>query len=263
MSTVRARNIPSSLIKIGENAAIRYPDAITVFLSGSLLEGFGNPSSDLDVFVVHSDRSYDLPKEGQSIHLGGALVNVDYSDCIRVDTEHWVKQDIIDVASALSNPMKSELEVFNGPPMHSFELAHSIRMGHPISGADAFRRLFNMFDWDSVCSRLCKSFLATYDDAADDAAGAIEACDAGTALVTSRVAVGAAVDAYLAARGMTNSKPKWRFAKINMLPEREVLADYLSQELEHSADRAVIIRKAEDRIRYAAKVVHAALELQS
>jgi hypothetical protein len=251
------QGLPPSLTAIARTVADRYRGATTVFLSGSLVEGIGNDSSDVDVFVVHDYATADSGSTaGVDVTVADALVNIDYLDGFRVDTEHWVRDAVLGVADAIAGAA-AEGELAAGRiAEHQLQLAHRVRVGLPVTGEREFAGIRAAFDWPALSRVLAQRFLSMYNDAAEDAAGAVRAGEAGTAMLASRRALGAVTDALLAITGSTNNKQKWRFAKLRQLGDGELARAYLAAEVDTGTADEALLDGARRRLRYAAELAH-------
>jgi hypothetical protein len=249
------RELPESLTGIARTVADRYRGSTTVFLSGSLVEGIGNDSSDVDVFVVHDDgTALSGSASGVDLTIADALVNIDYVDDVRIDTEHWMHGAVLGVATAIAEAASAGEIAAGGIAEHQLQLAHRIRVGFPVTGKREFTEIQAAFDWSKLSRVLAMRFLSMYSDAAEDAAGAVRAGDVGTALLASRRTLGAVTDALLAIAGCTNNKQKWRFAKLRQLGDRELLDTYLAAEVDTGTADGVLLDGARRRLRYAAEL---------
>jgi hypothetical protein len=257
-------DLQAQLTEVAQTVASRYADAHCAFLSGSLVEGIGNATSDVDVFVMHT-RGQTVPSSatGLDVRIDKALVNIDYTDRFRVDTEHWQVADALAVARTIGDCDPTDDVAAGGIPEHQLQLAHRIRVGMPVLREAEFAELQAAFDWSRLSRVLALRFLSGYSDSAEDGAGAVRAGDTGTAMLASRQALGAAVDALLAAHGSTNNKQKWRFAKLRQLGDADLLARYLAAELEPSSDEAQILQTAKSRLRTAAALAQTVSTLLS
>jgi len=257
-----ARPTREQLQAVGRKAAARYPDAVTAYVAGSLVEGYGNTQSDLDLFVLF-EGAPPAADGGAAAAFDGAgvyRVDLDYADGVRVDTECWPLPTVLDIARRLND---SSAEDWTRPvslPEELFQLVHGIRIGLPVAAPEEFTRIQAAFDWDHVCLLRYIRHLALYTGTSEDAVGAVQAGDHATALLTSREALGAATDALLAASGSTNTKPKWRFTKLRGMGRDDLAEQILAAELDPDPDPAALLARAKDRLRLASDLTLAAAQ---
>jgi hypothetical protein len=244
-------------LAIGRRVAARYPDAPIVYLSGSILDGFATPTSDLDVFVLttaaHGPVGAGTPVA--SLHGDGYDVELDYHDDISVDTELWPLDTVTGLPAEFAAVDLDEWSSAGAVPEARLTLAHRVRIGRPVVGAEQFRLVQERFSWSRLALILRNRYLSAYNNLADDAIGAIEAGDAMTALLTSRLALGAATDALTAASGHTNPKEKWRWRKLRALGLDQTAEAYRQAELDPAGDDAGLLAASRNRLRVAAEFV--------
>ena len=222
-----------------------------VYIAGSLIEGHGNAESDLDVFVVTGATAGS--GEGATYTFGDATVLVDYvDDSVRCDTELWSRRAIADCAERIAACGADDLRAVTALDDRDLQFAHRLRTAVPVENEAVLAELQALFDWTHLSRVLRNWFIVDYNGWAEDAIGAVNAGDAGTAMLTSRLALGAAVDALLAAHGQTNNKPKWRFRKLERHGDRQLLDDYLRLEVDASPAPEDLLAQARQRLRKAA-----------
>lgn len=237
---------------IGARVASQYGDALCAFTAGSIIEGFGNATSDLDLFVV--GRSEPGPSAWNAVGsftFGEASIDVGYEeDDLRVDVELWSIHSIRSIADEISRTPLTRSAAASLDERR-LQTAHALRIGQSVKGENLFAELQESFDFRHLASLLALRFVGDYAGFAEDAVGAIQDDDGGTALLGSRAALGASVDAYLAAKGLTNPKTKWRFAKLRLMSEETLLSDYLRLECQPADDSVSLIALAKERLRFA------------
>ncbi|MEW2467996.1 PqqD family peptide modification chaperone [Streptomyces sp. NPDC046994] len=235
---------------IGAEIAAEYPGVVTAFLSGSLVEGIGNSSSDLDLFVVvkHDPRR---PDDGQEF---AGDVRID--DGLRVDTEIWPLERVQKIAWAISECDLADPKAVMRFPQGWAAFAHRLRVGVPVDGPGELDGIRDAFDWSRLCGIQARRHLLCYNNAAEDVAGAMRQRDAGVALLTSRWALGSAADALLYARGITTTSEKWRFRRIAKCPQPGPLTEYAAFERDGDGD---LFSRCEERLRYASRLAHEAI----
>lgn len=257
-----ARPTREQLEAVGRKAAARYPEAVTAYVAGSLVEGYGNTQSDLDLFVLFAGAP-PAAAGGVAAAFDGAgifRVDLDYTDGVRVDTECWPLPTVLEVAQRLNESPADDWTAPVSLPEELFQLVHGIRIGLPVAAPEEFARLQGAFDWEHVCLLRYLRHMSVYTGTSEDAVGAVRAGDHGTALLTSREALGAATDALLAAAGSTNTKPKWRFTKLRGMGKAELAEDILAAELDPDPAPEALLARAKDRLRLASDLTMAAAQ---
>jgi hypothetical protein len=265
-------------LAIGRSVADRHPDTRVGYISGSIIEGFGTPRSDLDIFLLTDGDpaaaatpaaaadpdgataapAGDPPSEDRPVatyQADGYRIELDYAEDIPTDTEIWPITVLADLPDELAAIDLDDWGAAGAVAEAKLNLAHRLRIGLPILGHHRFEALRSRFDWDRLARILCNRWLASYNNLADDAIGAIEADDAMSAVLASRQALGAAVDALTAARGHTNPKEKWRWRKLIVLGLDEVATAYRAAELDPVTDDAGLLAQSQARLRLGASFV--------
>jgi predicted nucleic acid-binding protein len=241
----------SHYIQTAREVCAGYGDFDHAFVSGSLLEGFGNGMSDLDLYIVKTGERGGSQDADHSVILEDFDVDLHHRDGLRVDVEIWTAERMRVAMSAILDCSVAAGAAVTLPPETWLQLAHRVRIGIPVVGAERFEELRSLLDARHLSRVLATWFLSAYNNSAEDAIGAIHARDHGTALLTSRLCYGAAVDATSALRGMTNPKAKWRYAKLRALGGDDLVGQYIAAELDGSTDPGRILTMAKRRLREA------------
>lgn len=188
---------------------LKFEPVDTAFASGSLVEGFGNTTSDLDVFVIHKDAVFR-----ETTAVGGQVpVDVTYVNSLRLDIEYWPEERVADLAGKISAlDLVSSVDESMG--WSELDFCHRLRVGIPLFNKAGFMKLKSKFDFDKFVGILVTRYIRSCEGRIEDCVGALEACDYRTVFLTARSAVEHAVDAYLASVGETYVSSKWRFKKL-------------------------------------------------
>lgn len=209
-------------------AAIGEPvEVVTAWVSGSLVEGLGNKSSDIDIFVLVNDLSETLPATRRDAdHFTLAFI----SDDVRYDVEYWPEHRVRFLADRLASVRLDDPE-FNSNHYLSYwesEFIHRLAIGLPLIHENAFTRTRELFDIRAFSIYLFENCLRRFDDAFDDTVGMLADDQLPNAALRAREVVGHATDALLYATGITNDKTKFRSAKLHRVAE--VFPAYLKYE---------------------------------
>jgi predicted nucleotidyltransferase len=230
----------------------------TAWVSGSMVEGLGNPSSDIDIFVA-------LPQIGPS--LPTTRRNLDHSTYAtveggrRFDVEYWSEEKIGDLANKLAeapiaDPMSNTLHYFE---YWETEFIHRILVGLPLLNEEAFMRLRGCFNRRRLGAYLATNAIHRVDDAFDDTVGMLLGGDLDCAVLRARDTVEFSIDAMLYANGVTNDKTKFRPTKVKrLLEEQPDFRRHLSR-LWHFQSLPVGMEErrayVEDALRYSSELV--------
>lgn len=188
-----------------------------VYLSGSLVEGLGNSSSDVDIFVVG-----DLVPNGPHVITKDKFcISIHFSGARRIDFEYWAAGHIKDMAVKLEAIRLGEDFVAEKLAPIEELFIHRILIGLPILGADRFFSLAQLFDRDRFRQYLVQQSIHRIDGAMEDVVGTIDDGDWLSAVTRSRDLVNFAADAFCHSKGNTNPLPKWRARILERLPGNE------------------------------------------
>lgn len=187
------------------------------WVSGSLVEGLGNPSSDVDIFVAQlgeTPSSVCVTRQAQD---HGILAFVEGD--IRYDVEFWSTTDIEKLAAKLDelpidDPARNNLHFLS---YWETEFVNRLLVGVPIVHEARVEALRDRFDASRFARFLMDTAVRRADDAFDDAVGMLGAAQLRAAALRVRDAIGFSVDALLYAHGITNDKPKFRLHKLERM----------------------------------------------
>jgi hypothetical protein len=217
---------PGQLLRLQRLDEVRVS---TAYVSGSLLDGFGNRGSDVDVFVITDEKP-----RSPTVYADEFSITVDFAASRRIDYEYWSPRRV----EALAEKQRSiDLSGDFSPVLQFAERSfiHRIKIGAPILNPPVFERLRGGFDFARFQQYLVRDSIKQLDNALDDLCGLLEDEEWDVALFRARDVLGFAVDVWTAHRGITNPSPKWRLKKLRALPPEEasqrVLDHYLQLQL--------------------------------
>lgn len=227
-------------------------EPFTIFLSGSIIEGFGNVESDLDVYVVFPEIVPDLRADFDT---GINIISLEFTTNWRLDVESWAKEQMLAASDRIRCCTPQSLGARTDISFEDSALAHNIRIGIPIRHEEHFQQIKLSFDFAHLSHLLTSKYLNSYIGLAEDAAGAIASKQHGAAMLMSRKAAQAAFDAWLAAHGETNPKDKWRFNKLEKLGNQAMLERYWALETPQIVDKKDVLSYAKDWLLFAQSIV--------
>ncbi|OEH94284.1 hypothetical protein [Bacillus solimangrovi] len=187
-------------------------DEDVVFLSGSIIEGFGNKGSDLDVYVVSNKNDVLIPQSINSVELPYGKEYTFLGNKILISAiviqEEVFKSLIVEIDKKIKNRQISVLD------KKSIELYHRLHLGLPIKNQNNFTKLTNLLDIGTFRHNLCKNRLSYSENRHEDAVGALESKDYWTAFLSARISLEKSVESLLYIKGETNPSDKWLFRKL-------------------------------------------------
>jgi predicted nucleotidyltransferase len=175
------------------------PETDVAYLSGSVIEGFGNPWSDLDAYVItEKDPVGKIVAEE-----GGCLVSLHYLEGLRIDFEFWRPARIL----KLSRKLKS-FEIGKGPIVRILTETEELfvhrllRYSAVIAGqTEKWKQLFSQSELGFYQTQMAVRRL---DGLHEDLCGMMEGHDYSSAVFVGRELVSASMDVYLHMHGNTN-----------------------------------------------------------
>ena len=189
----------------------------TVFAAGSLVEGFGNSWSDIDIICIGDT----IPMLGFVAQESGVLTSVHFHKGRRVDFEVW--QPTV-VRSAIQQLNSLEIPRDVNPPALSavhVRLLHSVRTGTAAVNPDALSELRAHCRFDVLSRYLAERSIFVMDNVFEDVCGMLEDNDLDSAVLLGRELAGLGVDALAHWRGNTNISKKWRIKYAQMCLPRQ------------------------------------------
>lgn len=191
---------------LSRETVLQYVDekAEAAFLTGSLVEGFGNVLSDVDILAIVGNKTeYSMPSPSFKNKVKR-----------RVDLEVWEHTDV-DGAIANLGKMDVSGEGFPGIMKEKeLDLLHRLRIGIPLYNPEAACAVQARIDTEKLSKYLTIYFQAHFRRMLEDAMGALQSEDFDTAFFNARSTFEYALDAYLAFCGETNIRAKWRTKKL-------------------------------------------------
>lgn len=232
--------------------AVPHSDASTCFVSGSIVEGFGNAESDLDVFLVYDGEASG---GGAEYHRDTNTIAFEYLEGVRIDVERWSAANVRGVADRLGACQIDDWDACLNVPVGDLQFAHRILVGWPLREAERFHELQALFDGEHLARLIATRRLAEYHGVAEDASGAIKSQQHGAALLMARRALQLAVDVLVAAHGETNVKDKWRLFKLERIGAPDIVARYWSLETAGIEQRDDVFKYAKQCLSFAQTLV--------
>jgi hypothetical protein len=169
-----------------------------IFLGGSIAEGLGNPRSDVDVYLIVDSVAPFKAEEAKfkSLMLGERIVAPTFFSAAAVS-------DACRRVAAGESVSAAEID-----------LLHRIRTGIALAREEAFEALRSRLPEKEFIRLLVRSGETMLANIFADVAGTLEGGDLATCAFNSRALIDCAMDAYLAMRGDTLAREKWRYRKI-------------------------------------------------
>lgn len=199
-----------------------------VYLSGSLVRGWGNPTSDLDVIVVAGAGG--IPQTNGSrpatVTPGRLPVHSFYVGERRWEVEYWTLAQVAELLDAVSWE-RAEAGQVDLDKFTRADIAFAQRLPHGVvvEGEDWAAEHANAFGESALRSLVAERALEEYDRLTEDVVGMIAADDPYSAALSARLAFGYVVEALLAHHGEYSEQVKWRARRMLAVEPAELAFD--------------------------------------
>ena len=171
--------------------------------SGSLVEGIGTRTSDLDVFVIGSPRASGDFGSMQIFEVAGTPVDVTY-------VEFAYLENLLDTLGELPADQDRDPRTALRLSPDARDLLHRLSIAVPFVGAEAFEALRARIDTRSLSRLLVDRATVRVGTAHQDLVGLVAQSDFHSCIYLHQVVLGFTADAVLGALGCTNPAEKWR-----------------------------------------------------
>jgi hypothetical protein len=226
------------------------PDHLAVFLAGSRVRGWGNVSSDLDVYVI---------SEQEWTGAGGAravvtvrperiIVETRVIDRQRWDIQYWLDSQVTQVLAKVSwQEFDTNFSASNLLTSAEADLLERLSYAVPLAGEDWLAKRREEIQGSALRPVMVARALHWAGVFAEDARGQLASGDVESAVLSARLAFGSAIRALLADNGKFAQSPKW-FARQFRETEQNVLSfqEYWDIETMRTYDPADPARWVED-----------------
>ena len=242
-----ARRIRELLTNVGIIDRVVPGEGQLWLLVGSLAEGLGNATSDVDVLVlVEEDAGPPGALTGAILRSTAGTESLTYRDGVEVNVEvvRWSTVHASTTAFLELAPMfyaeRGELDI---PliPLHERRLLHRIRTGLPLFGGDRAAAVRSELLLEMLPIYAALEGMIEYDEYMEDALGML-ATDPTGAILAARTAHLYVLQALLACFGETNQNPKWLARLLTRhevrVPQREVAYRLMFPPLPEGAEHA-------------------------
>jgi predicted nucleotidyltransferase len=189
------------------------PEYLAVFVSGSVVRGWGNARSDIDVYVV-SDRAFEGADATQVVALDPATIPVglEHVDGRRWDIEYWQDGQIDQLFEKVDPAVLSGDRAADADLTYpELSLLDKLSYGQLLDGGEWFARRRAQLSSSAFQSILVSHALDHGDHYVEDAIGQLESGDVESAVLSTHRAFRFCVDGLLASFGQWSiSSKKWQ-----------------------------------------------------
>lgn len=215
VQTITAEDGPRLLAELADQGLL--PDTyLCVYAAGSLVRGWGNETSDLDLYVVTPTPFAGAGADFHPVALepDRIPVAVPRFGALRGDVEYWTTGQYEQLMEKISwAEYRSERDT--GATVSQFERDCLVKLGHAIAldGEDWLAERQRTLAGSAFGRTIAARSLDLADTFAEDALGQLSSGDPESAVLTAKLAFGYAADALLAHHGEFGTTAKWRSRK--------------------------------------------------
>jgi hypothetical protein len=193
---------------------VKWQPGDTLYLSGSVVEGIGNKTSDLDAFLVTERRIESYTFDNTIIlPFRTFAVDIEVWDYSQVST---LVQTLCSLPASEDRDPRKVLR-FN---LNELTFLHRLAIGIPIAGPEMFLDLHRSVDRRAISRIIFDQAAAIIPAQATDIAGLLDEGDFDSAVVSAQRLLGYTIDAVMAVQGNTNPSQKWRLRKVQQFTEQ-------------------------------------------
>ncbi|MEV8509750.1 hypothetical protein AB0368_33670 [Actinoplanes sp. NPDC051475] len=199
-----------------------------VFAGGSLIRGWGNATSDIDVFVVLDEPAGVASTISAPVGLDAGAVHVRsvYVDGRRWDVEYWLESQIAQLLEKVSpSEFASGKDIGLWLTPHEVDFLDKFSSSQLLHGGDWFEQWRGRLEASAYRSVVAVRALDYYDNYAEDVVGQLATGDTESAVLSAKAAFGYAIDGVLALYGEFGSGTKWRARRFLAAQPKEMSFD--------------------------------------
>lgn len=235
------------------------PGPVAVYLAGSLVRGWGNATSDLDVYVIVREPWLEETTNSQHVSVAPGTVPVEAFDLDgrRWDVEYWLESQVDELLDLVSWEAFESGRTTAGS-LTPYEVAFVQRLSFSlvVDGEEWVERRAREFEASAIKAMIATYALYEFDLLTEDAVGMLGNGDVESAVLAARLAFGWAVEALLASAGEFNEQAKWRARRMrSVAPPGLGFEEYWDIETMRHFDPAAPGRWVEDVLRTCQSIV--------
>jgi len=226
--------------------------ASAAFASGSVIEGFANKLSDLDIYAITEKH----PSFKTCFISDNIKIDIIRLGDLMIDVEYWPLDMITRMIEKIDKLRLKDQTLLEPLKPQEIRFCYRIRIGVPLFNEKLITEVKGMIDFMKLQKWQVARHLRSFDNRVEDTVGALQSDDYEIAFFNARDALESAIDAYLASKGFTNPMKKWRYKELVKIhsPEHEIVRRFWKLE-------APLIRKKEDIRRYVEECLEFANDL--
>lgn len=200
---------------------IRPTDTVAIFVSGSMVRGWGNETSDLDVHVI-TGQAYES-SVGENVHVALEPHTLQYERIFvngrRWDIEYWSQGQVDQLLGKVSWESYEDPDApWSTASQAEMGMLERLPYAVEADGAGWLERVQRQLTESAHRTILVAASLRDADGLIEDAVGQLNAGDYHSAVLAARMAFAHIVDALQASLGQFGSSwPKWRARRMSLV----------------------------------------------
>jgi len=208
--------------KKSEGFIKQYNDSNILFsyISGSLIEGYGNENSDVDIFVITKNKEEVLLKEEvpeMFFSLDTHSIHTKQMENIRFDTEFY-NVDEFEKIIFKSNSITYENGVVSPWLLENeYDMLHRFKVSVPLTNHDIYHDYFSKVNFNNFEKFNILQHTTEFGGLLDDLEGALKSKDYLTAYQMFSILFDNCIESFISSKNITNPKKKWIMKKMKDL----------------------------------------------
>lgn len=190
-----------------------------VYMAGSLVEGFGNESSDIDVYVIYdSDEELHI----NSSELNEVVLKSEHSyinniihNGKRFDFEYWNINELKKIINKVNNIDANSEQYVVRLNKDEIDFIHRFKVSKCIYNEDLYVKYRKQLEFKNLQFIQIVSHSEQYDSYIEDLQGALQSRDLETSYLLILLLIETALTSYLCMYGETNPSRKWLLRKLD------------------------------------------------
>lgn len=190
------------------------------FAGGSIVQGWGNEDSDVDLYLVvdQLEPGYELEEVHDTRHAAGSIPVA----CLdlpgrRADVEVWTIQQVEQVLGLVGgqNDQRSS-SALEGLSYFELDFLEKLGHGQAVFGPEEVSERQEQLRNSAWHGMLTEQALLLSDIYLEDAVGQLESSDVISSVLSAKLAFGHSVDAVAVSSGLIGRSPKWRARRVQL-----------------------------------------------
>lgn len=201
-------------------------DVHSIYISGSIIEGFGNIKSDIDIFVITNKEPRLLENNSinnvtLTLNKEDFLIQNSLIEGTRYDVEYHDINKIQRILNKIYHFTYNGEYVTNPLSYDEQDFLHRLKIGIPIYNENAFFQFKKNLDIYKLSLHKSAIYIDGFNNLYEDAYGTYESNDFGSCYIMLLKLIDATINGYISIFGETNPNEKWIYRMIKSYSIKE------------------------------------------